>query len=218
MSDSIVVSHATKVLGGRTVLDDVSFELGGPGVYGFSGINGSGKTMLFRAISGLVRLSSGSIEVFGQRVGHDVDFPSDMGIAFESSGFWAECTGRRNLQLLARIRGIVGDTEIDEALERVGLDAQDARSFSSYSMGMRQRLVVAQAIMERPRLLIMDEPTNSLDLSGIEMVAKIISEERDRGATVLVASHNEPALEALYERCFTLVDGRMTEGPDDHEG
>lgn len=214
MNDSIVVSHATKVLGGRRVLDNVTFEIPGPGVYGFSGVNGSGKTMLFRAISGLVRLTSGSVEVFGQVVGRDVDFPVAMGIAFESSGFWDELTGRGNLLSLADIRGVVGETEVDEALRRVGLDPNDTRPFSSYSMGMRQRLVVAQAVMESPRLLIMDEPTNSLDVSGIDLVAGIVREEAKRGATVLVASHNEPTLEALYERHFHMRDGRLTEeGP-----
>lgn len=210
MNDLIKVSHATKVIKGRTVLDDVSLELARGGIYGFSGINGSGKTMLFRAIGGLIHLTSGSIEVFGQKIGSDVDFPSEMGIVLGSSGFMEEKTGRRNLEMLASIRGVIGASEVDAVMRRVGLDPADGRPFSAYSLGMRQRLSVAQAVMERPQLLILDEPTNALDVEGIQMVVDLLAGERDRGATILVASHNEPTLEALYDREFRMAEGRVT--------
>ncbi|MDY4534819.1 MAG: ABC transporter ATP-binding protein [Tractidigestivibacter sp.] len=209
MPDSIVVSHATKVIRGRVVLDDVTFSLPRGGIYGFSGINGSGKTMLFRAISGLIHLTSGEVNVFGQRVGVDVDFPQGLGLVLESAGFLDEGTGLRNLMMLASIRGVVGEREVREALGRVGLDADDGRPFSAYSMGMRQRLDIAQAIMEAPELLILDEPTNALDVGGIEIVSRIVREEHERGCTVLVACHNEPALEALFEREWHMSDGRI---------
>lgn len=209
MPDSIVVSHATKVIRGRVVLDDVTFSLPRGGIYGFSGINGSGKTMLFRAISGLIHLTSGEVDVFGQRVGVDVDFPQGLGLVLESAGFLDEGTGLRNLMMLASIRGVVGEREVREALGRVGLDADDGRPFSAYSMGMRQRLDIAQAIMEAPELLILDEPTNALDVGGIEIVSRIVREEHERGCTVLVACHNEPALEALFEREWHMSDGRI---------
>lgn len=210
MNDLIKVIHATKVIKGRTVLDDVSLELARGGIYGFSGINGSGKTMLFRAIGGLIHLTSGSIEVFGQKIGSDVDFPSEMGIVLGSSGFMEEKTGRRNLEMLASIRGVIGASEVDAVMRRVGLDPADGRPFSAYSLGMRQRLSVAQAVMERPQLLILDEPTNALDVEGIQMVVDLLAGERDRGATILVASHNEPTLEALYDREFRMAEGRVT--------
>lgn len=210
MNDLIKVSHATKVIKGRTVLDDVSLELARGGIYGFSGINGSGKTMLFRAIGGLIHLTFGSIEVFGQKIGSDVDFPSEMGIVLGSSGFMEEKTGRRNLEMLASIRGVIGASEVDAVMRRVGLDPADGRPFSAYSLGMRQRLSVAQAVMERPQLLILDEPTNALDVDGIQMVVDLLAGERDRGATILVASHNEPTLEALYDREFRMAEGRVT--------
>lgn len=209
MPDSIVVSHATKVIRGRVVLDDVTFSLPRGGIYGFSGINGSGKTMLFRAISGLIHLTSGEVNAFGQRVGVDVDFPQGLGLVLESAGFLDEGTGLRNLMMLASIRGVVGEREAREALGRVGLDADDGRPFSAYSMGMRQRLDIAQAIMEAPELLILDEPTNALDVGGIEIVSRIVREEHERGCTVLVACHNEPALEALFEREWHMSDGRI---------
>ena len=191
-------------------MNDVSLELARGGIYGFSGINGSGKTMLFRAVSGLIHLTSGSIEVFGQKIGSDVDFPSEMGIVLGSSGFMEEKTGRKNLEMLASIRGVIGASEVDAVMRRVGLDPADGRPFSAYSLGMRQRLSVAQAVMERPQLLILDEPTNALDVDGIQMVVDLLAGERDRGATILVASHNEPTLEALYDREFRMVEGRVT--------
>lgn len=209
MNDLIKVDHATKVIKGRTVLDDVSLELERGGTYGFSGVNGSGKTMLFRAIGGLIHLTSGSVEVFGQKIGSDVDFPSNMGIVLGSSGFMDEKTGRRNLEMLASIRGVIGLPEVDDIMRRVGLDPEDDRPFSAYSLGMRQRLSIAQAVMERPQLLILDEPTNALDVDGVDMVIELLLEEHGRGATILVASHNEPKLESLCDRRFRMVGGRV---------
>ncbi|MCR5392579.1 ABC-2 type transport system ATP-binding protein [Olsenella sp. KH3B4] len=209
MPDAIVVSHATKIIRGRTVLDDVTLSLPRGGIYGFSGINGSGKTMLFRAISGLIHLTSGEIDVFGQRIGDDVDFPRSLGLVLETTGFWDESTGMKNLLMLASIKEVVGKREVRKALERVGLDPDDKRPFSTYSMGMRQRLTIAQAIMEAPELLILDEPTNALDVEGIETVSRIVREEHERGCTVLVSCHNEPALEALFEREWRMVDGHV---------
>lgn len=217
MNDLIKVDRATKVIKGRTVLDDVSLELRRGGIYGFSGVNGSGKTMLFRAISGLIHLTSGSVEVFGQRVGVDVDFPSDMGIVLGSSGFVDEKTGRRNLEMLASIRGVIGLPEVDDIMRRVGLDPGDDRPFSAYSLGMRQRLSIAQAVMERPQLLILDEPTNALDVDGVGMVIELLLDERGRGATILVASHNEPAIESLCDKQFRMAGGRVVEEAEGNE-
>ncbi len=211
MSNTININYATKIIHGRTVLDHVSITLERGGVYGFVGINGSGKSMLFRAISGLIHLTEGTINVFGQQVGKDVDFPSNMGLCFESSGFWDEKSGLDNLIYLASIRGLVGYDEASCALERLGLDPLDKRPVSAYSMGMKQRLVIAQAVMEKPDLLIMDEPTNALDVEGIATVASIIREERERGTTILVSSHNEPDVETLFDRTFKMEAGRARE-------
>lgn len=217
MNDLIKVDRATKVIKGRTVLDDVSLELRRGGIYGFSGVNGSGKTMLFRAISGLIHLTSGSVEVFGQRVGVDVDFPSDMGIVLGSSGFMDEKTGRRNLEMLASIRGVTGLPEVDDIMRRVGLDPGDDHPFSAHSLGMRQRLSIAQAVMERPQLLILDEPTNALDVDGVGMVIELLLDERGRSATILVASHNEPAIESLCDKQFRMACGRVVEEAEGNE-
>lgn len=209
MKDAIVVTNAVKVINRRCVLDDVSVTLPRGGIYGFAGINGSGKTMLFRAISGLIHFTSGSVEVFGRRVGTDVDFPPNLGLILENVGFWEEYTGLDNLRLLAGIRGVTSDDEVRAAMERVGLSADDAREYGAYSLGMKQRLAVAQAIMERPDLLVLDEPTNALDVDGIALVRSIIEEEHARGATVLLACHNEPALEDLFEQRYEMSEGRI---------
>lgn len=212
MSDIIKIENATKVIKDRAVLDGISLELPRGGVYGFMGINGSGKTMLFRAVAGLIHLSSGSVGVFGRRIGKDCDFPPNLGLSLDSTGFWEDQSALWNLAFLASIRGEVGEPAARDALRRVGLDPDDTRKVSAFSMGMRQRLSIAQAVMERPELLILDEPTNALDVDGIGMVARLISEERARGCTVLVSCHSEPQVEALFDRTYRLYEGRLADG------
>lgn len=212
MSDVIKIENATKVIKDRTLLDGISLELPRGGVYGFMGINGSGKTMLFRAVAGLIHLSSGSVSVFGRRIGKDCDFPPNLGISLDSTGFWEDQSALWNLVFLASIRGEVGEPAARDALRRVGLDPDDTRKVSAFSMGMRQRLSIAQAVMESPELLILDEPTNALDVGGIGMVARLIHEERARGCTVLVSCHNEPQVETLFDRTYHLYEGRLADG------
>lgn len=212
MSDVIKIENATKVIKDRTLLDGISLELPRGGVYGFMGINGSGKTMLFRAVAGLIHLSSGSVSVFGRRIGKDCDFPPNLGISLDSTGFWEDQSALWNLVFLASIRGEVGEPAARDALRRVGLDPDDTRKVSAFSMGMRQRLSIAQAVVESPELLILDEPTNALDVDGIGMVARLIHEERARGCTVLVSCHNEPQVETLFDRTYHLYEGRLADG------
>lgn len=210
--NGIIISHATKTIRKRPVLSDVSLKVARGGVYGFFGANGSGKTMLFRAVAGLIRLTSGSIQVFGKTIGKDVSFPENLGIAI-SAGFWDEYTGFDNLKMLASIRRVITDDDIARAMERVGLDPCDARRYRDYSLGMKQRLEISQAIMEMPELLILDEPTNALDADGLRMVCGIIEEQRERGTTVLLTAHNTPELEKLCERKFLMSEGRLSEAP-----
>lgn len=212
MSDVIKIENATKVIKDRTVLDGISLELPRGGIYGFMGINGSGKTMLFRAVAGLIHLSSGTVNVFGSRIGKDCDFPPNLGLSLDSTGFWEDQSALWNLAFLASIRGEVGEPAARDALRRVGLDSDDTRKVSAFSMGMRQRLSIAQAVMERPELLILDEPTNALDVDGIGMVARLIHEERARGCTVLVSCHNEPQVETLFDGTYHLYEGRLADG------
>jgi ABC-2 type transport system ATP-binding protein len=208
--DQIVIEHANKIIKRRTILDDVSVTLNRGGIYGFFGINGSGKTMLFRAIAGLIRLNSGTITVFGEEIGVDVSFPKSMGLMI-GTGFWDEYTGFTNLKMLASIKKSIDDKAICKALERVGLDPSDKRNYRSYSMGMKQRLELAQAIMEAPELLILDEPTNALDTDGMKIAIDIIKEQQARGATVLLSAHNVAELVEICDHRFNMYDGRLSE-------
>lgn len=211
MHDGIELCNVSKSIKDKTILDHVTMSLERGGIYGFTGINGSGKTMLFRAIAGLIHISEGELYVFSKKIGEDVSFPENMGIIIESVGFWPDYTGFENLKLLSKIRNKIGDEEISNALERLGLDPKDTRKYKKYSLGMKQRLGIAQAIMEEPDLLILDEPTNSLDEDGIRKAHDIIREENKRGATVLIASHNRSDINGLCQRVFNMKEGRLTE-------
>lgn len=210
--EHITVTGATKTLKKRLVLDQVDLQLEQGGIYGFFGPNGSGKTMLFRAICGLIYLDSGSVNVFGQSVRKKC-FPKDLGLVIESVGFWNEFTGFENLKFLASIKKKINDQQIHQVLERVGLDPKDSRSYKKYSLGMKQRLAIAQAIMEQPQLLVLDEPTNALDEEGIQAVHQIIREENERGCTVLIASHNKADLDLLCQKKFKMTEGRLSAAP-----
>ncbi len=209
--DGIQFMHYTKVLKGRTVLSDVCLELEKGGIYGFYGHNGSGKTMLLRAAAGLIVPTEGSVSVFGKQLNEKYAFPENMGLIIENVGFWPDFTGMKNLQLLASVRKKIGDEEIRKTIRRVGLDPEDRRVYKKYSLGMKQRLGLAQAVMEEPELLLLDEPTNGLDDSGIEQFNTIIREEHSRGATILLASHDKEELKLLCGRTFRISDGVVAE-------
>lgn len=209
--DKIILRNATKQIKDSVVLNRINLELDRGGVYGFVGVNGSGKTMLFRAICGLIRLTEGEVEVFSKKVREEIAFPEKLGVIIESVGLWDEYTGYENLRLLARIKNEITEEDIRLAMRRVGLEPDDRRIYKKYSLGMKQRLAVAQAIMERPELLVLDEPTNALDENGVSLVHSIILEEQKRGATVLIASHNKEEIATLCSRIFRLSDGRLEE-------
>lgn len=209
MCCAVSLRNVCKAIKGRAVLDDVSLDLASGGIYGFCGSNGAGKTMLFRAIAGLIHLDSGRILIQGKPVTAANGVPANVGVAFGASGFWDEYSGFENLRMLASIKRLVDTQEIRSTLSRVGLNPSDKRSVHAYSMGMRQRLNLAQAIMEKPSLLILDEPTNAIDAQGLQTVANIIRSEKARGATVLIACHNEPAVEELFDQTFLMADGRV---------
>ncbi len=211
--EKIVLRDVTKVIKHNTVLDGVNLELEKGGIYGFVGANGSGKTMLFRAICGLIG-TQGDVTVFSEQIGKDASFPKSLGVLIESVGFWPEYTGFSNLKMLASIKKLIGDDDIKESISRVGLEPNDKRTYKKYSLGMKQRLGIAQAIMEKPELLILDEPTNALDEDGVKLVHDIIQKERDRGATVLLASHNRDEINSLCDRIFKMAGGKISEVKD----
>lgn len=208
---AVELKNYTKILKGSTVLSDITLNLEGGGIYGFYGQNGSGKSMLFRAITGLIHPTSGEVSVYGKKIGVDISFPESIGLVIESVGFWPFNTGFQNLKTLASIKGLIGDKEIKNALTRVGLDPHDKKVYNKYSLGMKQRLGIAQAVMERPELILLDEPTNALDEDGIRLVRDIIREEQQRGATILIASHNFEDLRLLCTRFFKMNQGILRE-------
>ena len=210
----LVLTDVCKEIRKKTILSHISLELTSGNVYAFVGENGSGKTMLFRAISGLMDLTSGTVTLDGTELHKDFEVLPDLGLTIENAGLYPELTGMENLRLLAKLNKKIGDEEIREAIERVGLDPKDRRSFRKYSLGMKQRIVVAQAIMEKPDILLLDEPTNALDEDGVDLVRKIILEEKERGALVLIADHNPEDVRLLADKVYRISRGVVTEGKE----
>ncbi len=207
----IEVSHASKAIKGVQVLEDVCLKLDSGKVYGIEGPNGSGKTMLMRAILGLIRLDSGNVMVDGAYIGRDLDFAPDAGALIESASFLLGKTGRDNLLYLTRIKNVVGEKEVDAVLAKVGLRGAGSRRFRQYSLGMRQRLGIAAAIVEKPRLVVLDEPTNALDESGVEMVQEIVAEQKASGALVLVSCHDAELLGSMADARIRMSEGRVSD-------
>ena len=210
MADVIIqVKDVCKTFGKAEVLKQVTAKFEAGKIYGIIGRNGSGKTVLFKCICGFVPVTSGMIRVRSQVVGKDVDIPKDMGIIIESPGFLPGYSGFHNLRFLARIRNKIDDEKIRETLRFVGLDPGDKKHVGKYSMGMRQRLGLAQAIMEDPEILILDEPMNGLDRQGVKEIRQCLLKLRDQGKTILLASHNAEDIRVLCDQVYEMDAGEL---------
>lgn len=207
----IVVNEVSKSIYGVPIINSVSMTLVSGNVYGFQGINGSGKTMLMRLICGLIYPTKGEIVIDGKRLGKEITFPQSVGLLLENPAFLDSYTGFENLEMLASIKNIITREEIHEAITSVGLDPLDKRKYKKFSLGMKQRLGIAAAIMEKPDILILDEPTNSLDSSGVFLVKTILAKERERGAIIILACHDLPVLQDVSDEIFLLEQGKITE-------
>lgn len=211
--NAVEINDLTKVLKGRTVLSHITLNLEQGGSYGFYGHNGSGKSMLFRAIAGLIHPTEGTVKVFGKQLGTDISFPESMGLIIENVGFWSYYTGFENLKVLASIKHIATEDDIKNVMRQVALDPEDTRTYKKYSLGMKQKLAIAQAVMEKPQLIILDEPTNALDEEAVDAVRKLIrGEQEQRGTTVLIASHNKEDLKQMCDKFYKMNDGKLEEG------
>lgn len=207
----ISVDNLSKTIRRTKILDDVSFRADQGATVGLSGINGSGKTMILRAVAGLIRPSSGTIAVDGAVIGKDRPFPERVGILIENPAFLSLRTGHSNLELLAKLSGHADAQDIEYVLESVGLDPHDKRLYRKYSLGMKQRLGLAAAFMGKPRLLLLDEPTNALDESGIELFLALLERHKNDGGTTLVACHDKAILREISDEIHYLRDGRIVD-------
>ncbi|WP_058270891.1 ATP-binding cassette domain-containing protein [Olsenella massiliensis] len=202
-----------KTIKGRTIFQDISITAPSAEVTGLAGVNGSGKTMLMRAMAGLIRPTTGTVEIDGQTLWADVAFPPSVGLLIENPAFLSGRTGLDNLRVLASIKDVVDDKRVRQVLDLVGLDPDDRRHFSKYSLGMKQRLGIAAAIMELPRLLLLDEPTNALDAAGVKMLTDVVNKMRERGCTIILACHDAHVLRGLSDQVYYLAEGHL----DGHE-
>lgn len=207
MENCIEVQNVVKRFRDQVVLKNVliSFEKGK--IHGIVGRNGSGKTVLFKCICGLMHPEEGVILVNGKRVGRDVDMPEDIGAIIEAPGFLPNYSGYKNLRFLANIRRKIGKEEILNVLKTVGLDPESRKHVGKYSLGMRQRLGIAQAIMEDPEILILDEPMNGLDNAGVQDIRALLLELKAQGKTILLASHNHEDIAALCDTVHEMDGG-----------
>lgn len=207
METCIEVQNVVKRFRDQVVLKNVliSFEKGQ--IHGIVGRNGSGKTVLFKCICGLMHPEEGVILVNGKRVGRDVDMPEDIGAIIEAPGFLPNYSGYKNLRFLANIRRKIGKEEILNVLKTVGLDPESRKHVGKYSLGMRQRLGIAQAIMEDPEILILDEPMNGLDNAGVQDIRALLLELKAQGKTILLASHNHEDIAALCDTVHEMDGG-----------
>jgi ABC-2 type transport system ATP-binding protein len=205
----IVVENAVKKYKDTVALNDVSISFAKNQIHGLVGRNGSGKTVLLKCIAGLTRLTSGRILIGDKVVGKDMEIPDNIGVIIEAPGFIPNFSGYHNLKYLADIRGKIGKEEIRQAMQRVNLNPDMKKWAGKYSLGMRQRLGIAQAIMENPDILILDEPTNGLDNKGVEEFRELIQSFRTEGKTILLASHNAEDIRILCDTVHELDGGNL---------
>lgn len=205
----IEIKELSKVLSGNKVVDNVNITMESGKVYGLCGYNGCGKTMLMRLIAGLIHPTKGTISYDGKVLGKQLDFPPSIGILIENPAFLDSRSGFDNLKLLASIKGKADKNTVSASIRRVGLDPDDKKKYRKYSLGMKQRLGIAAAIMESPDLIILDEPTNALDSDGVEITQKLIREERERGALIIMTCHDREILENMCDVIYTIEHGKI---------
>ncbi len=205
----IELINVSKTFGHTEVLHDISIVFEPGKIYGLSGRNGSGKTMLMRMILGFVRPTSGTVKVDGKIIGKDIELAQNIGAIIESPGFLPEFSGYKNLKLLAMIRGVIGEDEIRGAMKLVGLDPDSRKHVGKYSLGMRQRLGIAQALMENPPILLLDEPLNGLDREGVREMRKVLLRQKENGRLLIVASHSKEDTDLLCDEVWHLDQGHI---------
>ena len=211
MEYAIRLKGLTKSFQKEKVLNNITHDFEKGKIHGIMGFNGSGKTVMFKCICGFLQLESGTVLVGGKQIGKELDFPDSVGIIIENPGFLLDLSGFANLKRLAAIKRLVSDEQIRESIARVGLNPFSKKKVGQYSLGMRERLGIAQAIMEDPELLILDEPFNGLDKQGAGEVCELLRGLKERGKTILVAAHNMLEIEWLCDTICEMDAGVLTQ-------
>ena len=211
MKNMIEIKNVTKFFKNEKIFENLNLVLEENKIYGFVGRNGSGKSILFKLICGYCLPDKGEILINGKKIGKEIDFPENLGALIENPGFMKYETGFKNLYYLAKIRNEITNMDIRETMRMVGLDPYLKKHVGKYSLGMRQRLGIAQAIMEKPRILILDEPMNGLDENGVMLIRKIILQYKKDNRVILLASHNKEDINILCDEVFELNDGKLVQ-------
>lgn len=211
MENIIQVDYLSKSFGKATVLNNINVSFSKGQIHGIVGRNGSGKTLLMKCICGFLKPTEGTVTVSGKVVGKDVEIPEDIGVIIETPGFVTNYSGYKNLKLLASVRGRISREDIEKAMELVNLDPKSRKHVGKYSLGMRQRLGIAQAIMENPKILILDEPMNGLDNDGVKHIRNVLLEMKKQGTTILLASHNREDISVLCDKVYEMDKGIIKE-------
>lgn len=210
MQNAIELENVTKRIGQEVLLNKINLVIPAGQIVGIVGQNGSGKSMLFKAIAGLIHITEGNVRVWEKDIGKHGNFPDDSGFLIERPGFLPHMSGMKNLEILAGIQKKIGREEIKETMRLVGLDPDLNRSFAKYSLGMKQKLGIAQALMEKPRLLVLDEPMNNLDEESIARLRKILMElNQKENVTVLMTSHDAQDIRTLCGSVYSIQNGVM---------
>lgn len=205
----VEVTNVSKKYKDKMLVDDVSFEVKKGEILGIVGLNGSGKTVILKCICGLMEYSSGTIKVNDKIIGKECEYPKNMGVIIETPGFLPYYSGIKNLEYLASLKKKIGKQEIKDVLVKVGLGGEEKKLVAKYSLGMKQRLGIAQAIMEDPEFLILDEPMNGLDKEGIAEVRRLLLEMKEAGKTMIITSHNEEDIKVLCDKVIEMDKGKL---------
>jgi ABC-2 type transport system ATP-binding protein len=205
----IRVEDVTKKIKGNTVLEHVNLELQSGNIYGIVGQNGSGKTMLLRAIAGLIQPTSGTVYIDDKQLQKDISFPPEMGLLIEKPEVLDYLSGMDNLMLLAGIRNLVSREEIADYMKQFALDADSKKTVKKYSLGMKQKIGIIQAIMENPKLLVLDEPFNALDEATVKMLYVMFQEYKQAGKLIILTSHHKEDIETLCDKIIMVQEGHV---------
>jgi len=207
---NIKIENLCKEIKGISILNNINMELESGKIYGFRGVNGSGKTMLMKAICGLIRTNSGNVYIDGEKVGKDIEFPKSVGVLIENPGLYRFVfPDFENLRMLADIKNKTSDEEIKDMLSRFGLDPEDKKKVKKYSLGMKQKVGIAEAFIDTPELLMLDEPFNALDDKTVEILKGMIKEYRREDRIIILTSHDAGMLEDLCDKIYYLEEGKL---------